>query len=800
MGSFVLFVGASGLRAQSPESSGLEPSSQNWDSEQQPLQIPSVDAYESFLEQSSSFLFTLLRYGERALPYNWQRVELQGVDFTSLSSNITPYSALGSYYSSATYSSFDNSLFSTPDAPRLSLGGTRTIEYDPLAVSSEGFASSYLSSRTYAYGFGAGYSYNDDDKSGYALSVLRRWGHSLSTQGVWSDNWDFSVSSSVMLGGGKGGKLTFLAMVNPTTRALPRTATLEAYDLAGTTLYNPAWGVMGGQEYSIGVRKTVEPLFAVTHDIDILEGFTLKNSLGVRLGESAYSTLMWQGTPNPLPDYYAYMPSYASSPSAAEAITEAWANDVNARQLDFDAMLRTNMDGDERANYIIEDRVTAPFFARLGSELVGQDFSVGVSFAAQSEHHYKRVNSLLGGGYWLDVDTYLEQDSDLKDVTQNNVLNPSFHAQQGDVFGYNYRINNLAGELHGAYGKTLGQFSYGVAARVGLRTSQREGYFQKENFSQGDTYGASELDVREEWMVKAHGRWSNNQGLTLGVAAALSSMAPTTSQLYLSPEYRNAFVSGVTNPLVLGVEASLNYRTSLLRANLSIYNYSTWGDSRVQDLYDDMSNFYVHYAMSDIASVRQGIAASVEFPLVHNLWLRSSAILQNNRYANNPTATEIVQSTGEEVISGETLHYDDRFIGGTPQSLAAVSLSYEPRGWFVRLSGVYSDENYETLSPLRYTHRILDYTSSAHSAVVYDQAKLPASFSLDFFCGYTHYFERGGSLGVYLSVGNILGSEILRYGYQNYRFFSDNGTLYPQASRYSYALPQNFSLSVKFNF
>ncbi len=762
---------------------GITTSAQAQDEEWIEERAPRVDAYTSFLEESTSFLFSFLRYNSRALPYTSQSTFVNGVELNSLGDGTTPYSALGSYYRSAAYS-----LNSTWE---------RQIFYNARDARSGGYLSLGASSKTYSYSIGGGYNFNYSDSARYVagVSVDRKFGRSHSIEGVWSDSWDFSHTGNIDMG--EGGSLNYTLLFNPTERAYNRATTLEAYRLAGSTQYNPAWGYYGDEMLSVNVRRSVEPIAIINHDISFNKGaLKLSSALGARTGESSYSALMWQGAPNPTPDYYAYLPSFQSSQSAADAITESWAEDVNARQINFNELVSVNSG---RANYMIEERVSRPLFLSVQSALHNDKFWAGVTLAMERKHNFKRVGELLGADYWLDIDTYLEQDSDLKDVTQNNMLNPNAHATKGDTFGYNYSIANYNAKLSGAYLLLCGDFSINFAGDFRVLTSQRNGYYEKENFSGAESYGLSSMVCFAEWMARIEAHYSPSVNCHLDLELSLEHSAPTTSQLYLSEEYRNALTPGIVGSDMLGAAFSVEYLGERLRLSGSLYSYYQINDSWVRNMYDDMLYSYVNYSLRDISTLRAGIEASVEVNVVGDFWVKGAAVLQSNRYVSNPTGRAYEQSTGVVLVDDESVHFDDFHIGGAPENIAALSLSYQPYGWMVRLSGVYYSGGYEVLSPLRYTTRVLDYLDSS-STIPYTQEELPSGISLDLFGGYTKYFGNGDSFGIYCTFSNILNSEHLRYGYQSDRFFRDGTVLTPQDSRYYYGLPFSFSLRANYRF
>ncbi len=774
--------------------------------EQNLLQMPQIEANDNPLENAYSFLFTFLRFQNRAMPYTWQQFRVNGVELNSLSTGRTPYGSIGSLYNAATHTQNNSNLFFDYSSPLSSLGGTRAITIDPQDSQSSGYAIGAVSSRTYSYRLSAGYRLNTSERNGWALIAdgSRRWGRSLLVDGVWSDNWGATIAASKNIGKtGRGGTLQLTAIFNPTHRAKAQGTTNEAYQLAGTNLYNPAWGMQNGAQRSANVQKTIEPIIIANHNIELGKNITLSSAIATRFGESLYTALNWQGAPNPRPDYYQYMPSYHSNESIARLITQLWQSDVNTRQINFEGLYKANsMSNNGRANYIIEDRVSQPLFISAQSRITTKNFSISLLGAYQSERNFKRLNSMLGGGYWLDIDSFVEQDDDIKDLVQNNLRDPNRHIKEGDRFGYDYRIDNYKAELEGAYTKKWGNFRLTAAASAALLSTQRVGYYEKENFPTGYSYGASQGTLGIDYRARLECKYSLGSRLSAGVAIGFDSRSPRSDELFISPRYRNAFTPYIENTTILSAEAKVNYQSSNLRLGASVYSYSQNGLSTVKNLYDDIQSEYVHYVTRGIMTSRTGAEFWGEILLAEPLWLSFVGIWQNNIYSNNPTGTTYKESTGALLTNNETLYYKDKHLGGSPEKLGALTLSYQPYGWTIRLTAIVFEGSYESLSPLRHTQRAISRANSEQKMnAMLVQQKSDWGVSVDLFGGYTFRFERGNRLGIYGGIGNLTcNRNIVSYSYQSDRFFRDGWYLTPQPSRYYYALPLNFFLNISYRF
>lgn len=772
--------------------------------------MPQLSANSSLLNSSLSFLFSFLRYDNRSLPYTTKSYTLNGIELNSLSTSRIPYSALGSLYRLPGYSTSNYSLkFSVQDA-NFALNSTQNQVIEPSLSYNNGYLYSSISSKTYSFRHAAGY--NLKARNGWEISIdaTRNWGESLSVEGVWSDNLGFTLSASKRLGNSSSssssgaGVLNMTLLLNSTQRAYSKSITDEAAELSGNQLYNPAWGVQNGEPRSVNVRGGFEPTLLLNYSQELDNNLKLSLMAAGRVGKSYYSALSWQSASNPTPDYYRNMPSYQDSEAAKELTTWMWQNDVNSRQINFEALYLANQSAsDGRAYYIIENRVNEPMFFSLGGRLQGGDFSVGFAAAYQYERYYKELSSLLGASYWLDVDSFVEQDDDVKELTQNNLQDPNRRIYEGDEFGYNYSMSNLKLSLDGAYAKEWGNFKLSGGARLDMLTFQREGYYEKENFPSGNSLGASESVVGFDYSLRLQGEYRAGGGVEAHLTAGYNSLSARVDELFLVPEYRNSLTPEVCNSTVVSFEGGLSYKSSGVRMGVNLYSYIEENAMAVKGIYDDMNNCYMDYVVSGISTNRSGLEAWGEILVWGDLWFSFVGIWQSSLYSGDATGVGYKNSSGVEVVESERLYYEGLHLGGSPEKLGALILSYKPWGWNVSGSLIFFEGVYDRLSPIRYSQRALDRASDeiGGAAGMMEQGQGSWGVSLDLSGGYNFRFENGCSFGVYAGVSNLLDNREISTGrYQSDRFCEDGWYLTPQESKGYYALGVNGYLSLVFRF
>lgn len=150
-------------------------------------------------------------------------------------------------------------------------------------------------------------------------------------------------------------------------------------------------------------------------------------------------------------------------------------NDINYRQINWQNLYNVNrastatinnangISGNSvtglRSRYIIEERIinTKRFNAnsvintKFGEHI---DFTAGASYQQQNNHYYKKVDDLLGGQFYVNVNQFAERDFPVDNLAnQFDLDQPNRILNKGDKFGYDYNINisRAAGWAQGVF-------------------------------------------------------------------------------------------------------------------------------------------------------------------------------------------------------------------------------------------------------------------------------------------------------------------------------------------------------------
>ncbi|MEI2750500.1 MAG: hypothetical protein V9E88_17300 [Ferruginibacter sp.] len=100
-----------------------------------------------------------------------------------------------------------------------------------------------------------------------------------------------------------------------------------------------------------------------------------------------------------------------------------------------------------RSHYIVEERVINTtrfnFNTTLNTAIKENvSFTAGANFQSQTNNYYKKLDDLLGGDFYVDINQFAERDFPTNAAAgQNDLNNPNRILKEGDKFGYNYDIN-----------------------------------------------------------------------------------------------------------------------------------------------------------------------------------------------------------------------------------------------------------------------------------------------------------------------------------------------------------------------
>jgi hypothetical protein len=687
-----------------------------------------------------------------------------------------------------------------------------------------------VSNRTYRQRVMATYASGWNKKGwAFAVSGSRRWAQEGYIEGT------FYEGNSLYLGIDKrinNHRFSLTAFAAPLERGQANGAVQESYDLAGSNYYNSNWGFQEGKKRNARVRRTNEPLVTLNHEFFKTNKFSWNNVLSFQKGIFSTTALNWYNTRDPRPDYYRYLPSAIQNPEMAELVADRMRADANLRQIDWARLYNANrnnfvsidnvlgIEGNTleglRSIYIIEDRVTEraqanfnsyfTYFLENNSKITG-----GLRAQHYKSDNYSRVEDLLGGDFFLDINQFVERDRpDLGETgVQSNLNTPNRLAVEGDKIGYNYENHVRFGELWLQGEWKYRKFDFFASAKASMTSFWRVGLFRSGAFPD-DSEGKSEESNFVNYGLKGGLTYKLDGRNYLYFNSGYITNAPSVRNSFLSPRTRNQLAPSLQSETVFNNELSYVLRTPEAKMKVSAY-YTTIRDqistrSFFLDQIEGTTGAFVNYNMTGIDQQFLGLEFSGELRITQELSAFGVANIGEYIYTSRPEATVTLDAVG---ITNEpkTIYIKNYYVEGTPQTALSCGLRYNSRKfWFANLSVNYFDRAYIPMNFDRRTETAVAGLTTENEELIQaivGQEKMPSAITVDLFGGKSWRVKRDVYLNLNIGVNNILNNtQFITGGFEQFRFdyngVNTNVDRFP--TRYFYGFGPNYFVNLGLRF
>ncbi|KAI9445721.1 TonB-dependent receptor [Russula earlei] len=688
------------------------------------------------------------------------------------------------------------------------------------------------SNRNYTHRFSATWS-SGLSKSGWAftLSGSRRWADEGYVPGTYYNGWSWFVGIDKKIGQKR--LLSLVAFAAPTENGKQGASVLEMDSLAGTHYYNPYWGYQNGKKRNANVAKTNQPYIILTDETKFNNNTTLVNALSATFGDRSSTTLDWYNAPDPRPDYYRYLPSYyaATQPTVANQIAQVLSTNENARQINWQNMYDVNRSHQETIQNATVNGVTGQTYSGLRSYyILGEyvtntqkinysstfnkkfsnhfEFTAGVSYQSQNDHNYKRVNDLLGGQYFVDLNQFAQFTFPSNtSVTQNNLAKPNNIVTTGGTYGYDYNIH-----INKAEAWTQGVFKFNkvdffLAAEASNTQFWRVGNMQNGLFP-SNSLGKSDVYNFDNYGVKGGATYKLSGRNYFYVNGAYITKAPAYQNVFISPRTRDNVQDNITSTTETSVEGGYIMNAPKIKLRVSGYYTRIANQMDVLSFYDDNIQNFANYALSNIAKVHFGGELGFEARVIPNVTLNGAASVGRYYYDSRQNAV-VTQDNTAAVVSRDIVYSQNYRVSGTPQEAYSLGIQYRsPKYWYVGLTANYFDQMWLEFNPIRRTYLAVE-SVQPYSKAWYDilnQTQLKGQYTVDFFGGYSwklpkSWINKNSFLVFNAGVNNLLNNkDIVTGGYEQLRFDFQtlNNNKYPPKYYYAYGL--NFFASATLRF
>ncbi len=786
----------------------------------------SLSARGDVYASAASYTFGAMRFRPRGYDNTYETTYINGVNFNALARGNFNYSMLGGLNDAMRNKDVNQGLspssYSYGNIAGVTNINTKASQYPTGTRTSLAF-----SNRSYTLRAQALHARDLGNGLSLAVSGIARWADEGIIEGTFYNSAGLFTALEKKFSDKHSLSLTLFAA--PTQRGQQGATLKEVYDLAGSIYYNPYWGYQDGKQRTSRVVNSVDPTAVLSYEWNISPEETLRAGVGYHYSFYSNSALTFYNAPDPRPDYYRYLPSYQTTTEGREFITNLWETDNTISQLDWNELYRANygVNASDEANgtissakYALERRHNDLEEATFNTSYINQltqalKLTAGVEVKNNQGKHYKTMDDLLGANQWIDIDQFSERDfADDTDIIQNDLRNPNRIIGEGEIFGYNYRMNVFNAKAFITNNWTFSSIDLYYAGQMSYTQFFREGFMENGRATnQGvGSYGVGNVWFFTDPSFKAGATYHIDGRNRVMVNTLAELRAPLAQNSYVSPRIKDQLVPNLTQEQVIAYDGAYEFVYPSFRGRISAFQTHVYDAVETMGYYDDEKRTFVNHSLSSLDKIYQGVELGFSVKLPYSLTLSVAGTLADYHYTSN----------ADGIMSPENGRFEDGVVGDIaeqvntkglkinagPQTAANIELGYvHPKMWFAEVSVSYYDDNYLDFSANRFRpSNIAKYDTDAKMAAFGTQEKLPSGFLVDASLGKIFYLKNRSAVNFNISANNVLNNtSMITGGYQQARLPLDDGVIDDTklnlfGNKYYNALGFNFFVHVGYRF
>jgi hypothetical protein len=670
----------------------------------------------------------------------------------------------------------------------------------------------------------------------YALSYSKRWAREGYIPGTFYDGHSFYAAISKQVNSRHSIHFTTLGSMSNNGTSSP--GYKEAYDLAGSNYYNPNWGYQDGKKRNARVHKAFQPIAILNYRFSPNDNLEWNVSLANQTGRNSRSGLDWYNAADPRPDYYRYLPSYYlnSDPSDLIAADSVRAGFISDHQVKWDELYQANQlnmqaipnpdgsagpDSGLRSLYVlgsdVEESKKWMFNTNIRKTMNDHiTLYTGFSFIRQQSEYYKEMEDLLGGNYFVNVNSFTEMNfNGVSTLSDYDINHPNALIRVGDKYAYDYLVRFQKIQFWGQANFTFKKADLFIAANYGSVSFQREGLFRNGLFALGnDSYGKSEVQKFATYGLKGGVTYKINGRNYLFANGLHSAESPDLNNVYFSARIRNAVAENSVTQKLYSVEGGYLHRSPLLNARAVGYATDIGDAVETQRFFYNgtgSSNSNVAYVLQGVNMRFTGMEVAADYKINSSFSVSVIAALGQAFYTSNPKATINNENFVDSVVQTEKIYIRNYYLGVGPQTATTFGVSYKGKDyWWANLNLNYFDRNYIRLAATRHTEQVMDLVEPGSDKwhELMDQEKLPSAYTVDISLSKSLLLSKMNSrirkntfLFLNLGISNLLDNlSVINYGMENARFDYTNAVVNKFPPKYSYGRGRNFYAAVSLRF
>ena len=656
-----------------------------------------------------SYGFSNIRFKNRGYTSESQDVYLSGIPLNDALTGYSPFS-LWSGLNEATRAKETTVGNEVSDYGFGGYNGVTNVNAMPSSVRTGWRFSALTNSALYRLRLMATYASGELDNGwSYAFNVSARVGGNDWVKGVYYRNFAYYAGVEKKFGDiHRIGLVTFAA---PGQRGAQNASTQEVYDMMGDNMYNSNWGYQNGRVRNARVRKTFEPVTILKYTATPSDDLEASATVVWRTGKNGYTALDWYDAADPRPDYYRNLPSYYYMENADYGRLNyekyAWAMDAWTQNipeyahLNWDRLYNVNYnnydaEGLRRSKYIVEERRVDQNDINVGANLkwnAAKFFTLtgGLNYRWNRTEYFKVLDDMLGGEYYIDIDSFAERDfASNPEMVQNDLdyylaTGSARVLHQGDKYGYDYYANVRKAGAWANGDLDFGAFKANVALQAGYEAFWRDGLLRKglfpgvnedgSDFYVGDRKLTTYETVNGELVpITSKGKsavadfltYSAKLGLQYHIVgghrfyanAGYFNDAPTFSQSFISPRTRNSLVPNLETMKTFSSDVNYQYSNNGYNVRVTGFYTTIKDQTDMMSFYDDSQNSFTNFAMSGIDQRHMGIELGFKVPVfVQGLSAEGALSWGEYIYTSTPRMTQTIDNSAEVVIDNGIVPY-----------------------------------------------------------------------------------------------------------------------------------------------
>ncbi len=661
-----------------------------------------------------------------------------------------------------------------------------------------------------------------------AAAFARRWAEKGYEPGTYYDGYSYFLSVEKLFGNKHS--LSFTTLGAPTRSARAGVSTREMQELAGTKYYNPSWGYQDGKIRNQNEGNNFTPVFQLTYEYKPTTKTNVMLAAMYEYGTTKYSGLDWYNATNPAPDYYKNFPSLIEDSTARAEAEDYLRNNPAALQIQWDKIYATNRgnyDSVVNANnsgqtlygnwsrYVVSDRVEKSHQAQFNAILnhtITENISLAGGFTYQynNTHYYKQLKDLLGGDFYVNINTFAERDFPNNAVAnQFDADNPNRILKVGDHYSYDYNNTIHKTQAWAQMTMKFNKLDFFIGGQFSNSTFWREGNVRNGLFLD-NSLGKSGVKSFFNYQAKAGISYKINGRNYIFLNGIAESVAPSYRESFLAPQIKNDYIPGLVSEKIYSGEIGYFFNSPKIKAKGTFFYTEFMDGIQTLTYFNDEYRTLVNYSLRGVGKRHFGAEIGVDAEIYKGFGASAVANIARYTYTSRPSAF-VTRNNDPGILENDvTVYLKGANVGRTPQAAGSFSLRYRsPKFWNVSMNFNYYDWMWVEVAPARRTSAAVSglAENSAQWNAVLGQERLKGQFTMDIRGGYSWYMNKTlkikSSHKFYLifnaSISNITNNQnLVISAAEQLRFDYTDKNVDKFGTRYRYARGVGYFISLNF--